>query len=195
MTSPFGRKVRLAAHVLGLGERLTIVHADVYDAQDTIRQQNPLGKMPCLVRADGSALIDSGVIVEFLQHVAGSDQLVPLAGPQRFATLSRARVGDGIMEAGALMIYEGMWHEAAQVSQRWIDHQRGKVERALASFEQTPPHADRTDIVGVVMACALEFLDRRKPVAWRPDCPRLVEWFDGFVRREPGFARIKEGDK
>ena len=77
LTSPFGRKARMAADVLGLRDRVTVVHADVADENDTLRQQNPLGKIPCLVRGDGTPVYDSGVILECLQEVAGTDRLMP----------------------------------------------------------------------------------------------------------------------
>lgn len=190
LTSPFGRKVRLAADVLGLADRVTVETADVSNAQDSLRQQNPLGKMPCLVRADGSGIFDSSVIVEFLQHVAGTEQLIPWRGADRFALLTRAKLGDGIMEAGGLIIYEARWHEEAKVSQGWIDYQCGKMERALAAFEANPPDPRKVDLVAVVLACALEFLDRRPAVAWRSTCPRLVEWLDAFARHEPAYGRV-----
>lgn len=190
LTSPFGRKVRLAAEVLGLGDRVTVQPADVSSADDSLRRQNPLGKMPCLVRANGSGIFDSSVIVEFLQHVAGTEQLIPWQGPERFALLTRAKLGDGIMEAGGLIIYEARWHEEGKISQGWIDYQRGKMERALAAFEADPPDPHKVDLVAVVLACALEFLDRRPAVAWRSTCPRLVEWLDAFGRHEPAYHRV-----
>ena len=55
-TSPFGRKVRMAIDVLGLRDRIVVVPGDTLDENDTLRQQNPLGKMPCLLQADGSAI-------------------------------------------------------------------------------------------------------------------------------------------
>src|SRR5450756_514892 len=72
VTSPFGRKVRMAIEVLGLNDRVTLVPADTLDDNDTLRAQNPLGKMPCLLLADGTTIYDSGVIIEFLADVAGS---------------------------------------------------------------------------------------------------------------------------
>jgi glutathione S-transferase len=72
LTSPFGRKVRMAIDVLGLGGRVSIVPADTLDETDTLRTQNPLGKLPCLLLTDGTALYDSRVIIEFLQDLAGS---------------------------------------------------------------------------------------------------------------------------
>ena len=56
LTSPFGRKARMATDVLGLADRVTVQHADTADANDTLRRQNPIGKIPCLVREDGSAV-------------------------------------------------------------------------------------------------------------------------------------------
>lgn len=190
LTSPFGRKVRLAAEVLGLADRITFETADVSSANDTLRQQNPLGKMPCLVRADGSGIFDSSVIVEYLQQVAGSEELIPWQGIERYTLLTRAKLGDGIMEAGGLIIYEARWHEDGKISQGWIDYQRGKMERALAVFEADPPDPRKVDLVAVNLACALEFLDRRPAVAWRTTCLRLVEWLDVFARHEPAYGRV-----
>ena len=68
LTSPFGRKVRMAAAVLGLTDRLRLEPADTLKENDTLRAQNPLGKMPCLLLAVmGPAIIN--VISNFKGHV------------------------------------------------------------------------------------------------------------------------------
>src|SRR6478736_4242783 len=105
-TSPFGRKVRMAIDTLGLSNRITETPADPLDERDTLRQQNPLGKMPCLVLQDGSTIYDSGIIIEFLQDVAGTDRLLRLSGPERYRMLTQARLADGIMDASILVVYE-----------------------------------------------------------------------------------------
>ena len=51
--SPFGRKVKIAASLLGLLDRIEIVEADTMNPEDTLRQQNPLGKIPALVLENG----------------------------------------------------------------------------------------------------------------------------------------------
>jgi glutathione S-transferase len=98
VTSPFGRKVRMAAGVLGLAERITLEPANTLDETDSLRQEKPLGKMPCLLLADGTALYDSRVIIEFLQEAAGSTQLIPARGIARYSALTRAAFADGITE-------------------------------------------------------------------------------------------------
>ncbi|MCX7298313.1 MAG: glutathione S-transferase N-terminal domain-containing protein [Hyphomicrobiales bacterium] len=191
LTSPFGRKVRIAIDVLGLSERITIVPADTLDENDSLRQQNPLGKLPCLMLADGTVFYDSGVIIEFLQDVAGGEALLPSHGLTRYEMLTLATLADGITDAALLMVYEGRFREPAAHSQRWLAHQRGKIARALAAFEASPPDPGKTDIATIALACAFGYLDWRKPVEWRPDHPRLVQWLEAFTAHEPAYARTR----
>ena len=191
VTSPFGRKVRMAIEVLGLGDRITLVPANTLDEADTLRAQNPLGKMPCLLLADGTAIYDSGVIIEFLADVAGSERLLPARGLARFKALTLAALADGITEAAVLIVYEGRFRDAGTHSERWLAHQRAKITRALAAFEAAPPDPATTDIVAIGLACALGYLDWRKPVAWREHYPRLAGWLAAFAENEPAFARTR----
>lgn len=191
LTSPFVRKVRMAADVLGLANRIRLVPTDAVDPSDTLRQQNPLGKYPCLVREDGTAIYDSSVILEFLQEIAGTDRLLPRAGPTRIAMLTRTRLADGIIDAGAMVIYEERYHEPAMRSAHWLDYQRDKIMRALGAFEALQPDPHRTNAVSIGLSCALGFLDRRQPVAWRTSCPGLVQWLAAFEQNEPAFCRTR----
>lgn len=184
----------MVVDVLGLVDRVTLLPIDAADPNDPLPQQNPLGKYPCLLRADGTAVYDSSVILEFLQLVAGTDRLLPLDGPQRIDMLTRTRLADGIIDAGALVIYEERYHDAAMRSKTWLEHQRSKIGRALAMFEAAPPDPRRTDAVSIGLACALGFLDRRQPVAWREACPGLVHWLASFARNEPAFDRTRPPD-
>jgi len=191
LTSPFGRKVRMAIDVLGLGGRVTIVPADTLDENDTLRRQNPLGKLPCLLLPDGTALYDSTVIIEFLQETAGTDRLLPLRGLARYKALTLATLADGITDAALLMVYEGRFRDPGTHSQRWLAHQRGKIMRALAAFEAAPPDPAKTDIATIALACAFGYLDWRKPVDWRLEHPRLVQWLEAFSKLEPALERTR----
>ncbi len=193
-TSPFGRKVRIGAAVLGLQDHLNLVPADTLDPADTLRHQNPLGKMPCLLLEDGTPLYDSGVILEFLQEQAGSTALVATSGLDRYRVLTLARLIDGVTESGLLMVYEARFREPEHISRRWLDHQRGKVERGLAALEATPP-ALALDLAGIGLVCALGYLDWRKPVAWRPTHPKLVAWLESMRAQFPiiDATKVPEG--
>ena len=195
LTSPFGRKARMAAAALGLMHRIDVVPADPRDESDTLRQQNPLGKMPCVLLGDGTPVYDSGVILEYFDQLAGGGRLLPAAGLDRIKALTRARLADGITEAAILVVYEGRYREPQQASEAWLKHQRGKILRALAAFETAPPDAAKTDAVTIGLACALGYLDWRKPVDWRPQFPRLVAWLDAFAQHEPAFNATRAPEK
>ena len=145
----------MAMLVLGLDSRIKLVPANTLNEDDTLRQQNPLGKMPCLLLEDGSALYDSRVIIEFLQEQAGTERLLPKSGLARYKALTRAALADGTCDAALLMVYEGRFRDAGTYSERWLTHQRGKVMRGLAAFEAAPPEAGPTDLVAIGLACTL----------------------------------------
>ena len=190
--SPFVRKVRIAASILGLDGRITLEPADTVNPSDTVRQQNPIGKIPALVLDDGVVLFDSRVILEYLDHVAGGGRIIPNEPKARFAALRLQALADGLMDASILLIYEGRWRDAAKHEAKWVDHQSGKVARALASLEAAPPALDATPTVGqITLACALGYQDFRFHGTWRKDHPRLVKYLDGFAAAVPAFAATK----
>jgi glutathione S-transferase len=190
--SPFGRKVRIATTILGLDGRITVEIADTVNPADTVRQQNPLGKIPALVLDDGTVLFDSRVILDYLDHLAGGGRIIPTEPGARFAALRLQALADGIMDASILLVYEGRWRDSAKHEPKWVEHQAGKVARALASLEATPPARDATPTVGqIALACALAYQDFRFHGAWRKDHPRLVTYLDAFASAAPAFAPPK----
>ena len=187
--SPFGRKVRMAAIILGLDRRIEITKADTTDPADTVRKENPLGKIPALVLDDGEVLYDSRVIVEYLDHLAGGGRLVPSDAKARFAALRLQALADGILDASILQVYEGRWRDASKHEPKWVEHQAGKVTRALAALEAAPPGRDATPNIGqIAVACVLGYRDFRFAGTWRKDHPRLVKFLDEFAAAVPAFA-------
>ncbi len=187
--SPFGRKVRMAAIILGLDAGITVKPADTADPGDSVRQQNPLGKIPALVLDDGMVLFDSRVILEYLDHLAGGGRIIPAAPAARFAALRLQALADGVMDASILRVYEARWRDPAKHEPKWVDHQAGKVTRALATLEAAPPGRDAPPTVGqIAVACALAYQDFRFHGTWRKDHPRLVRFLDEFAAAVPAFA-------
>ena len=189
--SPFGRKVKIAAALLGLSDRITIEKADTNDPTDRLRTQNPLGKIPALILENGEALYDSRVILEFLDALAGGGRLIP-AGWERFEALRQQALADGVMDASILQVYEARWRPEERREQKWLDHQRGKVERALKVAEATlSTPAPRIHVGHVALACALGYLDLRFDGRWRQDHPRLAAWLADFEARVPAYAETR----
>jgi glutathione S-transferase len=188
--SPYGRKVKMAASQLGLMDRITVEVADTINPADSIRTQNPLGKIPCLILEDGLALYDSRVIVEYLDHLAGGGRLIPADPEARIAALKMQALGDGICDAALLRIYEMRFRPEDKRSAEWDAHQAGKVGRGLAHLEANPP-GDGIDIGTLAIAAALGYLDLRFQGAWRDEHPNLVAWLDRFAARVPSFEATR----
>ena len=188
-SSPFVRKVRIAASVLGLEPEIALEPADTMNASDPVRRQNPLGKIPALVFEDGTVLFDSRVILDYLDYRAGGGRIVPSDAGARFAALRLQALADGLMDASVLLVYEGRFRPAERHEPKWLDHQSGKIARALAALEATPPALSTTPHVGqIALACALGYRDFRFEGTWRREHPRLVAWLDRFAARVPAFA-------
>src|SRR5262249_23627849 len=160
--SPFVRKIRIAANVLGLERDIAVEPADTMNPNDSVRRQNPLGKIPALVLEDGTVLFDSRVILEYLDHRAGGRRIVPNDAGARLSAFRLQALADGVMDASVLLVYEARWRPAERHESKWVDHQAGKVARTLAALEAAPPALTATPDVGqIALACALGYRDFR----------------------------------
>src|SRR5690348_10078849 len=84
--SPFARKVRIAAIELGLIDQIEFAPATVVPGQpsDEYSKLHPLKKLPVLILNNGEVIVDSYVIVEYLDELAGGGKLIPASGPMRW---------------------------------------------------------------------------------------------------------------
>ena len=186
-TSPYARKVRLAADQLGLTSRLELIGATTTPvAEDTgLVAINPLGKIPALVLDDGAVLFDSRVIVEYLDHSSGGGLMPPASDPERWQTLRLQTVADGILDAALLMRYEVALRPDRFLWREWLDGQGRKVQRALATLEAEVLRLEQgAALNGIAAACALGYLDFRfEELDWRTRCPSLALFFQHYSER------------
>jgi glutathione S-transferase len=190
--SPFGRKVKIAASLLGLSDTIKVLALNTSDPNDPLRAKNPnpLGKIPCLVSEEGMALYDSAVIVDYLDFRAGGGKLIPPEPSARYRALVQQALADGLMEAALLLVYEKRYRAAEHHEQKWMNLQAAKVENALGAFAAAPPQGPR-DIGHIATACALGYLDLRFDGQWRRAHPGLVGWLDAFASSVPAFAATR----
>lgn len=190
--SPFARKVRIAASVLGLSSKIELRPVNLDDDADDVRVQNPVGKIPVLVLEDGTSYFDSRVIAEYLDYVAGGGRIIPKDGPARFETLRLQALCDGMLDACVLQVYEGRYRPADKHVQSWLDRQNEKVARGMKVLEAAPPKLNATPDIGqIALACLLGYRDLRFNGTWRKEYPRLLAWHDKFAAQVPAFEETK----
>ena len=191
-SSPFARKARIGAGVLGLSAKVDVRAVDLNDPADSLLVQNPLGKIPALIMEDGTVWYDSRVILEVLDHLAGGGRIVPREPMARFETLRLQALCDGAMDARVLIVYESRYRPPEMRVDAWVERQTDKAARALKALEASPPKlTDPPDVGQIALACLLGYQDLRFGDGWRKGHPKLVAWLDKFAAQVPAFAETK----
>jgi glutathione S-transferase len=193
ISSPYVRKVRVVMAEKKLD--FEFVSEDVWSAQTTIGESNPLGKVPCLVMEGAEALFDSRVIVEYLDTLSPVGKLIPTSGRERSEVKTWEALADGLLDAAILARLEATWggRTEAQRSQAWIDRQLGKIDASLVAMSRglgEKPYCSgiHLSLADIAVGCAVGYLDFRFPdIQWRTGYPNLVRLHDKLMLR-PSFA-------
>lgn len=197
--SPFVRKVMIAAHELGLQDRLecvrtlvggTIIHRE-------LMRENPLGKLPTLVTPDGTVLYDSHVICEYFDTLHDGPKLFPPAGPARITALRRMALGDGMLDVGLAWLSE-RWRPAERQSAEHMEMWHAKLQACVDHLETEADDLAATPygIGHLVLGVALGYLDFRFAAeGFRSGHPKIGAWLDGFNARAAVAANIPVDDK
>lgn len=191
VASPFSRKVKIAAYMLGLDKQIDVQALNSADPNDQIQKQNPLAKIPTLVLENGKSIHDSRVIMEYLDTLAGGGKIIPKETEARFDALTTASLADGILDAAILIIYETRYRPGETPHEGWLAMQRGKIVRALDQIAAHPPSLSPITVGAIGVACALGYLDFRKQVDWRPSHPGLIKWLEEFRAACPPFDKTR----
>lgn len=190
--SPFVRKVMVAAHELGLADRIDCIRTVVRMTQPNadLLPDNPLSKIPTLVLADGRVLIDSAVICEYLDSIAGGGILFPPSGAERWRALARHALGNGLLDILILWRNERDKPEPKQ-TQELLDSFAVKTRTTLDRLEGDAADlaATRYGIGHIAIGCCLSYLDFRFPdLGWRDGHPLLAAWHESFRARPSAQA-------
>ena len=176
--SPFARKCRVIAHELGLKlEEIRTLPMQ----EPEFRRVNPLGKIPALVLDDGSVLIDSPVICEYLNHTGGGKFFPGMNiwkhNSGRWKALGLAALGDGLADAAVAWIILGRENPIPDSARQ---RQMQTVVATLDMLERVKFAKDPT-IGEIAVACALGYVEFRMPdLDWKSSRPNLSAWYTKF---------------
>lgn len=193
--SPFSRKVIVLLNEAGkiAQAELVLVSGSAIECGTLPVDQNPLGKIPTVLLDDGAALFDSGVICRFLANKYASWLY---AGPATAEALTLEPLGNGMMDAAVLIVYEQRLRPSEKQFQPWLDGQYAKITRALDVLEcQADNHGSAlcgpVSMGKLTIAIALQYLDFRMPeFDWRKERPYLHAWEADIARRPSLMATM-----
>lgn len=190
--SPYVRKVMLAAHELGLQDRIERQRTIVAMASCNlhIRADNPLNKIPTLVLNDGLAIFDSLVICEYLDGLAGGGKIMPPSGRSRLEALRMHALGSGLIDILILARNERDRPETQRSPahmQAFADKRRAtlaRLENEVSWLREAP-----FGVGQIAVGCALGYADFRFAAEpWREAYPELAIWNAEFEARESAHA-------
>jgi glutathione S-transferase len=154
LDSSYTRRVAITLDLLGLPfeRRNWSVGADF----DRIRAYNPLGRVPTLVLPSGEALIESAMILDHLDQVAGPQRaLMPASGDARREAQRLIALATGAIDKGLLIVMERIFRPEEKWHEPFLDRCRTQIDGALRALESACAARD-TDawLVGETMTQA-----------------------------------------
>jgi glutathione S-transferase len=184
--SPFARKVRIAAIELGLIDKIELTPASVAPgtANEDYSRITPLKKLPVLITNDGDVILDSYVIVEYLNEMAGGS-LIPDYGPRRWKAKTNHSLINGMLDSMLLCRYEKMVRPQGLQWQAWSDDHWNRAWTGMARFENMPDVLNGPfDISQIGLVCVLGYADFRfADCGWRKAYPKLDAFHQKMLER------------
>jgi glutathione S-transferase len=161
--SPYVRRVGVSLRVLGFEYRHDT--RSVFGDFDSMRQTNPVGRIPSLVLDDGDILIDSAAILDWLDESVGPERaLVPPTGDARRQALRLIALATGAIDKAGASTYERVIRPPALRWPDWIARCRTQAAGAIAALAAEPWPADAAlDQAQITTACMIRYVQMADP--------------------------------
>jgi glutathione S-transferase len=161
--SPYTRRVAVSLGILGFAfEHDT---RSVFGDFDSMRTVNPLGRVPSLILPDGTTLIDSAAILDWLDQTVGPERaLLPAGGASRQEALQRLALATGTIDKVMASAYERLVRPAPYRWPEWISRCRTQAEGGLAALAaRSWPSDEPVDQACITTACMIRYIRLADP--------------------------------
>ena len=186
--SPYVRKVRLASYLVKINHQIELVSAENKFFED-IKSNNPLGKIPVLMKPNGDCLFDSRVIIDYFNRLNGC--LVPVKDKEREHVLTRCALTEGIIDAALLFVYSNRYAGDSKPSKMWQDLQIGKIKNSLLFINEDISNWDLLSKINashIGLIVALDYLTFRNVYNWEKGMKNLLDWHSKTKLELPGYV-------
>ncbi|MEJ2680207.1 MAG: glutathione S-transferase N-terminal domain-containing protein [Gammaproteobacteria bacterium] len=183
-TSPYARKIVILIKELGLESAFQFETLNPLKHSDALRKINPLSKVPALVTASGTLIVNSPVIARFIDDFAVSEHnkasLTRPSGIKLEQLMSLESLCDEMSVSAILWVMERA-RPREQQSDHWINRWQLGINTTLDYIEkiiETNSSQDETFHLGeIALVCALDYLAfRLGELNWLQQRPHLAAW-------------------
>ena len=132
--SPYVRRTAITLHLLGIPFASKSI--SVFRGIEEFKRYNPVVKAPTLVLPDGAALMDSSLIIDHAETLAGpARSLWPAAPAERLRALRLTGLALAACEKAVQIVYERGLRPAEKLHQPWVDRVTGQLLAAFGALE------------------------------------------------------------
>ena len=133
LDSPYVRRAAISAKCLGIA--LEHRSVSVFRHFEQFRQINPVVKAPTLVLDDGEVLMDSTLIIDYLETLAGNS-LLPVEPGQRLRALRLIGLALAASEKSVQLYYERNLRPEEIQFEPWVQRVEGQLKAAYSALER-----------------------------------------------------------
>jgi glutathione S-transferase len=176
--SPFVRRVAIAMRLYGID----FEHKpwSTFGDADKIAAYNPLRRVPTLVLDSGEALIESAMILDYLDDRVGEGRaMIARGGEARWKHQRICALAMGLGDKGVSLLYERVLRKDKQLD-LWVERCSTQIAGVLDVLEKeraavkTPYwFGDRIGHADIAVACVLRFVGEAHPALFDARYPAL----------------------
>jgi glutathione S-transferase len=162
LDSPYVRRVAVSMKLMGLPFEHESI--SVFRTYDQFKAINPVVKAPSFVCDDGTVLMDSTLILDYLESIAPADRrLMPAQVEARKEALRVVGLALAGCEKGVSLLYERDKRPAEKQHQPWLDRVTEQANAAFGELERAAAKAGpwlqgkALNAADVAVACAWRF--------------------------------------
>ena len=156
LDSPYVRRVAISLELYGV--EFEHQSLSVFSTFDEFSQINPVVKAPTLVLDDGTVLMDSSLILDYLEALAPADKkLLPQAPAARARDLQVLGLALAACEKSVQIVYEHNLRPAEKLHAPWLDRISGQLLAAYGLLDKLVAGDDTLNQASIIAAVAWSF--------------------------------------
>ena len=192
LDSPYVRRVAISAKCLGVA--LEHESVSVFRHFEQFQRINPVVKAPTLVLDDGTVLMDSTLIIDYLQALAAPGRSLISTDPgSRLRSLRLIGLALAACEKSVQIYYERNLRPAEIQHAPWVERVEGQLAAAYGMLEQElekqPLSTDGSiDQAGITVAVAWSFTNLVVPDQVQGKAFPLISAFTAYAEGLEAFV-------
>lgn len=192
LDSPYVRRVAISAKCLGVA--LEHESVSVFRHFEQFQRINPVVKAPTLVLDDGTVLMDSTLIIDYLEALAApGNSLMPADLGPRVRSLRLIGLALAACEKSVQIYYERNLRPAEIQHAPWVERVEGQLAAAYGMLEQElekqPLSTDgKLDQAGITVAVAWSFTNLVVPDQVQGKAFPLISAFTAYAEGLEAFV-------